>query len=151
MTKLLAIIFIASLAPMAYAQDRDESVIETCNANESCIITSSGSGFEHIIKIISVEDYNRQSVGATLNTRSTIIDSFYEGQNSCYRGKIRDACKMGEMLAGNTNMDYAGGGHFEVSEFNCYALGQSVYFEYLESNDYEPEAKRTTINLNPCR
>lgn len=125
---------------------------ETCLAGESCIITSFASGHQSILKLLPVEDDESGAITETrLNNASSITDTFFDSHQSCYRGRIADICHIGEMLSGNTNLDYMQGGHFQALDFNCYAINKLVRFDYIERSDYSSRDQEVTIRLAPCQ
>jgi len=127
-----------------------QEVVETCEADESCIMTTTVGGHQSIFKLNLIEDVEGNIEGARLNSPSSIVDVFYEGVTACYQGDIATICSIGELLAGSTNLDYAQGGHSQISEFNCYALNKVITFDFVEKSDYADEPIPSSVEIKKC-
>ena len=134
----------------AFAQDVDfEPVV--CDQEQSCIRTTTPAGNQSHFKLIEIFDVDGQSLGKKLSSSSAINDIFYDGIIGCYQGNIADACDMGELMAGATNLDYSQGGHASVTAFKCYALDRVVNFEYDLHSDYSQDPIPTKVSLEVCQ
>ncbi len=133
-----------------FAQDADFEPV-TCEQTESCIKTVTPAGNQSHFKLIEMFDVDGQSLGKKLSSASAINDVFYEGITGCYQGIIADACDIGELMAGSTNLDYTQGGHARVENFKCFALDHVVNFEYDLLSDYAENAELIKVTLEICQ
>ena len=138
------------LTLQVFAQDADlEPTV--CDAEESCVKTTTPAGNQSQFKLIEIFDVDGQSLGKKLSSSSAINDVFYEGITACYQGIIADACDMGELMAGATNLEFTQGGHAKIEDFKCYALDRVVYFEYELHSDYDQNPTLTKVSLEICQ
>lgn len=149
MSKLLFLIFVSLTTHASFAQDADYEPA-VCNEGESCIETTTAGGNQSVFKLIQIEDEEGQIIGKRLNMNSAITDIFYEGVTACYKGVIADACDMGELMTGSTNLDYGQGGHARIEKFNCFAFDGAVNFEYDVISDYTQGPEFTKVVLAKC-
>lgn len=147
MSKYLLLLTLISTE--VFAQDADIEP-EVCNEGESCIETTTAGGHQSVFKLIHIEDEMGTVVGSKLNVSSAITDIFYDGVTACYKGKISDICNIGELMAGNTNLEYSQGGHARIENFSCFALNGIVNFEYDVDSDYEPDLLLTRVKIEKC-
>lgn len=148
MSKYLGLLFIIASANLL-AQD---AIIEpeVCNTGESCVETTTAGGHQSVFKLIQIENEEGEIVGSKLNVASSITDIFYEGISSCHKGKVADICNIGELMAGNTNLEYTQGGHAQILNFECYSLNNTVTYDYDVKSDYEPEVIPTSVEIKIC-
>lgn len=143
------LLLLALISTGAFAQDADIEP-EVCNLDESCIETTTAGGHQSVFKLIQIEDEMGTVVGSKLNVGSAITDIFYDGVTACYKGQISDVCNIGELMAGNTNLEYSQGGHARIENFKCSAFNGVVNFEYDVDSDYEPDLLLTRVKIEKC-
>ncbi len=144
------IIFSLLSAPV-WADEYDQQFEPTvCNEGESCVVTTTVANNQSIYKLIQIEDETGQIVGAKLSAASSITDIFYEGVSACYKGLISDICDIGELMTGNTNVDYSQGGHTSIKSFHCYSIDNVISFEYEVQSDYADELEIQKTKLSKC-
>tara|TARA_R110000868_G_scaffold296349_4_gene556597 strand:- start:5122 stop:5574 length:453 start_codon:yes stop_codon:yes gene_type:complete len=149
MLKNLVILSLLSAPVLAdeYEQKFEPTV---CNEGDSCVITTTVANNKSVFKLIQIEDEDGQNVGAKLSSSSAITDIFYEGVQACYTGIISDICDIGELMTGNTNVDYSQGGHTLIESFHCYSIDGVINFEYEVKSDYADEIEIEKTKLSKC-
>lgn len=135
--KALIIAVTLVLSSVAFAQDGYHSFEEvTCDIGENCLISKK---YDHVLKLIAVEDEVGEVVGARLSSNSFLADTVYRGADVCFKGDSTGVCKVLEISAN------ADGGDGIINTFKCEAAASIKLTYEVEYYGYGAETLKFEI------
>ena len=142
--KLISLlVFLFSTTVFAKGNYDDFDDYTTKCSREACIeLEGSGHGF---YEFIDQDGYSFLK----LNTKSSLMDMYLE--KGCFRGDKFEVLEIIEALAGNTNQDYAQGGHISVVGIVARTLtSEQIIVKISFITDYDQGTLNLTQTINKC-
>lgn len=127
-----------AISSLTFAQDGYHSFESVqCENNESCLVNPK---YNHVIKLIPVENEDGQIDGARLSSDSYLADTVYPGSNVCFRGNAVEVCSMMDMMSNGE------GGHATISNFKCSSSNKLIDLKYdVEYDGYGTDVLKFEI------
>jgi hypothetical protein len=144
--KYLPIIFLlVSFNTFAQYNDGDDSI--GCKTDEHCLVNDQ-VGF--IIKIIPIENRRGEIVGEKLSSHSALSDTVYPGASLCFKGEAQQVCKILEMMVGQEEANYYGGGHSLITKFSCDENEGRLMLQFTVKHDMAPKLEAHEFYIPHC-